>query len=714
MAAVRKELTSLRDDQKRAKEVISSAESRLKILDAYGKTLDRKRGTDISVGLDTYRSERDKVFKDHMDATIRDRKISKDIEDLVVEEERLVKIELRKQKQEAKIKAKAQRAKAREAEKRQRRKAETQKEKRRIRKERESFWPRYCWSVRITLDAVNLTDTPGSSRRSSIASASDIVKVVPEKATSSEDSDAASYTCDLSLSYVVSSAYWSPSYDLSLSTTSNTALLCFDAQLTNKTSENWSNCKIVLSTSQATFAGLQDAIPTLVPWRVRLGGRGYGAKSNILDSREERAEKDGWQSQQNAWGAQKSRAHLYGFDDGIFSAKPAPFPAPLAAPAPVSSEESFVPDQYRGRVAQESVSNRLAMSAAPGTALNAFGGSRGGGGLFGSASNSSIAPTSSGLFGAANSAPRPQAVAAPLRSAARAPSTSTSFFKRLSATSPAAEKAETDEQPAQLYAPPPPDEDDGATMRESTPELSFQETAFEETGLTTTYDLPGLKTLNTSSTASKQRVARVSFSNVAFSHTVVAKYKPVAYLKAKLRNASKLTLLKGPVGLTLDSSFMGRSTLPRCSAGDNFTLSLGVDPAIDVVYPKPDVKRSTSGIFTKEDSSVYTRSVTIANTRASAGKPINLVVLDQVPVSEDERLRIAITHPRGLAVGGNPVSTGVPGKHGPENADWGKATATLKKAGEVSWDVVLNAGRSVKLVLEYEMAVPGGEGVVQV
>lgn len=251
-------------------------------------------------------------------------------------------------------------------------------------------------------------------------------------------------------------------------------------------------------------------------------------------------------------------------------------------------------------------------------------------------------------------------------------------------------------------------------MRESTPELSFQETAFEETGLTTTYDLPGLKTLNTSSTASKQRVARVSFSNVAFSHTVVAKYKPVAYLKAKLHNASKLTLLKGPVGLTLDGSFMGRSTLPRCSAGDKFTLSLGVDPAIDVVYPRPDVRRSTSGIFTKEDSSAYTRSVTIANTRASAGKPIHLVVLDQVPVSEDERLRIAITHPRGMSVGGNPVATGVPGKQGKENAAWGKATATLKKAGEVSWDVVLNAGRSVKLVLEYEVAVPGGEGVVQV
>ncbi|OIW32786.1 hypothetical protein CONLIGDRAFT_594154 [Coniochaeta ligniaria NRRL 30616] len=710
LASVREELTSMRDEQKRAKEIISSAECQLKILDAYGKNLDRKRSVDIGAGLDAYRVEREKVFKDHMDATIRDRKISKDIADLVVKEARLAKIDSRKQRQADKTKVKTQKAKTREAEKRQRREAEIRKEKRRIQNERESFWPRSCWSVRITLDAVNITDTPGSSRRSSIASASELVKVAPEKRTTSQDSDTTSYTCDLSLSYVVSSAYWSPSYDLSLSTTSSTALLCFDAQLTNKTSENWSNCKIVLSTSQATFAGLQDAIPTLVPWRVRLGGRGYGAKSSILDSREERAEKDGYKSQQNAWGAQKSRAHLYGRHA---------FAVPCSA-LPGPPIDAAVLEQYRRQMgeAQGSFSDTRATSAAPGAAQSTFGGNRGGGGLFGSASSNNVhlAPATSGLFGATSSVSIQQQEAAQTApTSARAFSSNAGLFGRLNKpSSPLTRNAQTSELLSESYPQPPPDEDDVATMTEATPELSFQETAFEETGLTTTYDLPGLKSLNTSSTASKQRVARVSFTNVAFSHTVVAKYKPVAYLKAKLRNASKLTLLKGPVGLTLDSSFMGRSTLPRCSAGDNFTLSLGVDPAIDVVYPKPDVKRSTSGIFNKEDSSVYTRSVTIANTRASAGKPINLVVLDQVPVSEDERLRIVITYPRGMAVGGNPVSTGVPGKQGAENAAWGKATATLKKAGEVSWDVVLNAGRSVKLPLEYEVAVPGGEGVVQV
>lgn len=740
LRSIREKLTSLRDDMDRANDEITSAATRLKILDAYGMSLNQpERKVDIGAGLEAYRIERQKVSKDHMDATIRNRQLSKEYVKLHEEETRLTKLDDRKTKEANEAKAKAQKAKQKEVEKQQRREAEKRKEKLRIKQERESFWPRSCWSVRITLDAVNLTDTPGSSRRSSIASASDLVKVVPEKGPSSSVSDSAGYTCDLSLSYVVSNAYWAPSYDLSLSTTSNTALLCFDAQLTNKTSENWSNCKIVLSTSQATFAGLQDDIPTLVPWHVRLGGRGNAARSSILDSREERAEKEGWKYQQNSWGAQKSRAHLYGVDTTYpdllhvyNSGKPASNAFSFAADAAMMQRGAAVAIPYNdatsdtraayGPPGMHALNSSRVGAGLLGDTLNSNNrtvqaGSRGG--LFGGAPNAMPASASgaSGLFGVrsastAQQLPVPPPPAAPVT----APSISQKFFKRSSGPTPTSDNAgfgEVGEAVVMAQDASGPD-DDGATMREPTPELSFQETAFEETGLTTTYDLPGLKTLNTSGTASKQRVARVSFTSVAFSHTIVAKYKPVAYLKAKLRNGSKLTLLKGPVGLTLDGSFMGRSTLPRCSAGDNFTLSLGVDPAIDVVYPKPDVKRSTSGIFSKEDSSVYTRSVTIANTRAGAGKPVNLVVLDQVPVSEDERLRIAITYPRGVVVGGGAVPTGVPGKQGKENADWGKATAHLKKAGEVSWDIVLNAGGSVKLVLEYEVAVPGGEGVVQV
>ena len=653
--------------------------SRLKILDAYGAMLDRKRNVEIDDGLEKYRTEREKVFKDHLDGTVKDRDLDKQIADLAKDETRLYRIQVRADVKAAKIKAKVAKAKEKEKAKQRRRDAEKAKEKARIRKERESFWPRQCYSIRITLEAASFT--PMSSRRNSIASATEITKVAPEKEPAqASGADDAPPVCDISLTYVTSSAFWSPSYDLQLSTTSNTAMLCFDARLTNTTSESWSNCKVVLSTSQTTFSGLNDAIPSLVPWRVKLAkGHGY---DSILNSHEEVSHKGAWQVQQNAWAvSQKPRAQLFGVGGDVslandaldrfvdarkHSGKRAP---PVMQPQFASNSVFAQPQQ---QMQQQTV------------------------GLFGATASHS-AP-----FGNALPPPPAPGAAPRKKEKARGGGGATRFLSEEAGYERRQESSEDEEEE---------DGVDGATILGAAPELEFQESSFEETGLTATYDLPGLKTLIPSLTASKQRVARVSFAGVVFSHIIVAKYKPAAFLKARLRNASKLTLLKGEAGLTLDGSFMGRSTLPRCSAGDSFTMSLGIDPAIKVAYPKPDVRRATKGIMSKEDTSVYKRVVTIHNTRANAAKPVTLQVLDQVPVSEDEKLRITLLQPRGLTVGGAGAAAGAPAKE--DGKDWGRATSTLKKAGEVCWDVTLQAGRGVKLGLEYEVALPLYEGVVQ-
>jgi uncharacterized protein (TIGR02231 family) len=286
------------------------------------------------------------------------------------------------------------------------------------------------------------------------------------------------------------------------------------------------------------------------------------------------------------------------------------------------------------------------------------------------------------------------------------------------------------------------DEDMGFGLFDGGPaanSLEFEAGAWEESGMTTTYDVPGLKTLAPSNSTIKHKIAKIDFRNVIFSHIVLGKLRQVAFLKARLRNSSKITLLKGPLGLTLDGSFLGQATFPRCSAGESFSLPLGVDPAININYSKPTVRRSQSGIFNKEDSNVFTRAVVITNTNHNTQCEL-ITVLDQVPVSEDERLRIEITNPRGLRPGGEPVRTGsnalaglpppntgkgnakdvrasMYGSDGKEivnNGKWGSAVATAKKGGEVAWNVTLNPGQGVKLVLEYEATFPGGESVVGV
>lgn len=764
MEAVQKKIVAVLDDVKRADEVVSSAEKRLSLLEEYGKKFEPKSGTDVSEIVDVYAEQRGKTFQDHMDGIIRQRELNSEVSRLRKEEVKLksqIQKEINKHSKAALKKEEAKRKKDKIAAARLQKKAA---EKSRIRRERQKFWPRSCYTVRITLDATHYT--PISSRRSSFSSVTDLVKPVEDEPTdpASPDPEIPYPACDISISYVTSSAFWSPSYDLQLNTTGNTGTLFFDAQLTNNTSEAWKDCKVILSTSQAVFSGLQDDIPKLVPWRIKLAGRyAESAHGDITKSTQEVEERRKYQNATASTSQDKHGANLIGIPAGPFMDRV----SPSCADAPEDSTEIF-----RQKIANQLVQTKQLMrlndksdslprqqaallaSVRPSQAFGApamqqqmqqqqmqqqqmqqqqmqqqqmqeqqmqpqqkpqlFGQPQPGG-LFGQPQPQSS--SSGGLFGSARARadpPPPAGTSAPnpfggQDAFAPANTSGSGLFGGPGASAPAAAAAEE------------------ATLHEAEPSLDFQESAMEETGLTTTYDLPGTKTLAPSTNASKQRVARILFNNVAFSHTIVAKYRPAAFLKARLRNASKMSLLRGPVGLTLDGTFMGRSSLPRCSSGDSFTMSLGVDPTIRVSYPKPDVKRSSSGVFSKENSTAYRRSVAITNTRGASSsstsssssspngggaKPVRLFVLDQVPVSEDDKLRVEIAHPSGLVEGRAGVSTGVV-REGSGAKDWGKAVATLKKGGEVSWDVELNAGRSVKLDLEYEVSLPAGDVAVQ-
>lgn len=512
-----------------------------------------------------------------------------------------------------KAKMKASKAKRKEKEDQQRKKQEQAREKARIRKEAEMFWANKIYTVRVNLEVRG--STPMSSRRSSVSGHVDVAETSPEDGFEAVSGDSHMLTCDLTLSYVTVQACWSPSYDLALSTTANTGSLCFDALLMNKTSETWNNCKITLSTSQTKFTSLDEAIPTLAPWRVGLASGDSADHGGIVYSREEQDHRDKLSSQNAARFSQRRSDELFGRQDRSWQ---------------------FVPEALYSSGVQFR-------------------------------SNAPTFREGANKYKAKPSETRSRAVASP------------------------------HPQPSQM---------------------AFQESSFEESGLTVTYDLPGLKCLPPSTTLSKQRVARVSFTEVDFSYTVVAKLVPAAYLQAKLRNKGELTLLKGPVGYTLDGGFLGRSTLPRCAPGNSFKLSLGVDPAIQVVYPRPKIHYGQLGVFSRDNSTVYTRTLTIHNDRTGPkSKVVRLTALDQVPVSGNDRLHVVILQPKGLAVDKSTTdspSTGEIEVASAEDVTWGKAVAKMKDGGQIAWDVTINAGCTAELILQYQCVYPTGENTVNV
>ncbi|KND92318.1 Protein F37C4.5 [Tolypocladium ophioglossoides CBS 100239] len=666
-------LRSLKDSLEQADETVASATHRLKILDSYAAALhDPTRAcVDIEEGLAKYKRARAKTFVDRTEGCKCQRDLRQGIDDL---KRQIRNIERREWKESAK--------ETEAGEMVQNIKEENKKEKVRLRQERLNFWPRYCFSVCITIECY--ANTPLSSRRASVASEADFPTASPPKAVDPETVDK-SPRCDLVLSYVTSAAGWSPSYDLQLSTTSATAALCFNAQLRNNTSETWSSCKVSVSTSPATFAGLEDATPALIPWKIKLAAWQSGVlESDILRSQEERNHVNACQIAQKGSPAQKLRHEMF---EAAYRASRANQNYKLQLLLLEQQNKTRVREwKEQNPPIQQTETQEVPIQHSLLETNNAF-----------IASNPAFAPhqrpppaQGAGMFGSS----APSGGFGSAAATVSAPDASGVVQDGIGADEVVLVPFNSFEQ-----------------------NLDFEESLIEETDFAITHDLPGLKTLAPTSTSSKHHVARLKFANVFYSHTVVAKYKHVANLNAKLRNSSNLTLLRGQAGLTLDGTFMGRTTLPPCSAGGYFSLGLGVDPAIKVIYLKPDVRRAATilaaAIFSNENSSVYVRTVTLQNTRASADKPVSILVQDQIPVSEDGTLRVELLNPRGVSIEGPGVAAGDPGRDTGQDTDWGKATATLKKGGEVSWQVSLNAGKAVRLVLEYAVGLPAGEAAVQ-
>lgn len=482
-------------------------------------------------------------------------------------------------------------------------------------------------------------------------------------------------------------------------------MITYRADFLNKTSESWRDAKIILSTSQTAFQGLGELIPTMEPWHISLTkGHGSNSMDDALFSRNE------VQTKSNGFSMRKSqepRSSLFGlatqntslFQQQQNSYQPGqPLQLQQQQQPPFQAQSSSVFGQTFSNLNQSNTKPSL------------FGASQ----LLGSSSTERSASAGTGLFGAA-----PSAASAPRRLAMQ-----NSRMPHLSS-----------EESIVNF------DYDTETIIPQDATIDFEESSWEETGLTATYDVPGLRSIPPSHLTRRHRIASINLKEIQLSYVLVPKLRAAAFLKARLRNSSTITLLRGPAGLTLDGSFLGNTTLPRCSAGEVFNLNLGTDPAINVVYSKPVVRRSQTGVFSKEGSCVFTRSVLITNTKSK--DPLEGIVLDQIPVSEDEKLRVDILQPKGLRNEGDQVLGGAAVKvevvsHGTAVAQnnnknnwdgsassssydarslgkeekWGRAVATLKKGGEIRWNVKLNSGQSVRLVTEYETKFPSSERIV--
>ena len=398
----------------------------------------------------------------------------------------------------------------------------------------------------------------------------------------------------LTLSYLVGSARWYPSYDLALDAEKGEVLLAFAGRVSQESGEDWDDAKLVLSTAEPATSVI---FPRLATWKI-------GEKERFVPTPHPQLERMS--------------------------------PPPRSVPLPPRDE-----------IDDETLRNQLvALVGSPpqgdvsGIAGGMVGGARGGGrGPMGHKYNYEPKPS-------ATPAPPPPPMESP---PAAMDEKEEENYKTADADMPSApapvsvmsaEVSVLRSSPGSYRRPaPPPDAVGGLS-----PPPAWRPPSFAgdlPISLAGGYDLafPSVAKESIASGGGARRVALLAERwPVKVERRLFPALAPDAFLVAELKNPSQRVLPGGHADLSVGADPAGTATMKVVAPGEKFTLPLGLDRAIK---PIRNVKVVTAekGVFSKDEIGEYTVTTEIANPYRTA---LSVRVVDQVPVTNDKNVEIKL------------------------------------------------------------------------
>ncbi|SEP05973.1 conserved hypothetical protein [Mucilaginibacter gossypiicola] len=182
----------------------------------------------------------------------------------------------------------------------------------------------------------------------------------------------------------------------------------------------------------------------------------------------------------------------------------------------------------------------------------------------------------------------------------------------------------------------------------------------------------------------KQYAVEISQYNIdaTYQYYVAPKLSTDVFLTAQLTNWNKYSFLSGEANLFFEGTYIGKSLINTDATTDTLNLSLGTDKNIVVTrtLEKGLVMRQSSGSNQKE-----TRNWLI-DVKNRKSQPVNLLVEDQVPVSQNKDIEVEAQETSGA-----------------------KPDVTT---GKISWNFMLNSLDEKKVKLKYQVKYPKNQSVI--
>ena len=96
-------------------------------------------------------------------------------------------------------------------------------------------------------------------------------------------------------------------------------------------------------------------------------------------------------------------------------------------------------------------------------------------------------------------------------------------------------------------------------------------------------------------------------------------------------------MLAGPANVFLDNNFVAKIDLDSYSPQEEFTCSLGVDPAIRIDYKPVQKFKSQKGILKNMEQTTFVQLIEIKNTTQNN---VNILLKESLPLSDDEKIQV--------------------------------------------------------------------------
>ncbi len=168
----------------------------------------------------------------------------------------------------------------------------------------------------------------------------------------------------------------------------------------------------------------------------------------------------------------------------------------------------------------------------------------------------------------------------------------------------------------------------------------------------------------------------------SYQYYCVPKINKAAFLIANIVDWEKYNLLEGEANVFFEGTYVGKTLLDVRYASDTLGISLGLDKKVSINREKIEDFTNKQFIGNKKEE-IRAWKTTVRNNK---NQDINIVVLDQVPVSTIEEIEVNIDNLSGA-------------KHD-------------KETGEISWEFILSPTETKELELKYSVKYPKNRNLV--